>query len=124
MIFLAQLGQFKVADTTGQQVWMQDSSLYLMAGLIIVTMLIVHFLPKLTTAIPSGLVAIAVVTLAVIGLDLDTRTVIDFVRDMLPADQAATASLKGELPSFAIPAVPFTLYIKEIICLAIVILLF
>jgi SulP family sulfate permease len=109
VIFLAQLGQFKVLDDFGNSVWMQDSMLYTMGGLIMITMLIMHFLPKITTAVPSGLVAIAAVTLAVVGLDLDARNVLDFVRDMLPAEQAATATLKGELPSFAIPAVPFTL---------------
>ena len=108
VIFLAQLGQFKVDNALGQSVWMQGLELYLMIVLIIITMLIVHFLPKLTTAIPAGLVAIVVITLAVIGLELDTRNVIDFVRDMLPEDQAANASLKGELPSFAVPAVPLT----------------
>ncbi|MGH1484601.1 MAG: SulP family inorganic anion transporter [Cellvibrionaceae bacterium] len=114
VIFLAQLGQFKVVQE-GQQVWMEGGALYIMGGLIIATMLIVHFLPKLTTAVPAGLVAIVAVTLAVIGLDLEARTVIDFVRDMLPADQAATATLKGELPSFAIPAVPFNLETLKII---------
>ena len=109
VIFLAQLGQFMVKNEMGEQVWMEGSTLYIMAALIILTMLIVHFLPKLTTAVPSGLVAIVAVTLLVIGLDLDARSVIDFVRDMLPAEEAATASLKGELPSFAIPNVPFTL---------------
>jgi SulP family sulfate permease len=72
-------------------------------------MFIMHFLPKITTAVPAGLVAIITVTLVVVGLDLDARNVLDFVRDMLPADQAATATLKGELPSFAVPVVPFTL---------------
>ena len=114
VIFLAQLGQFKVMEE-GQQVWMEGAPLYIMGGLIVVTMLIVHFLPKLTTALPAGLVAIIAVTLAVIGFDLDARTVIDFVKDMLPADQAASASLKGELPSFAIPAVPFNLETLSII---------
>lgn len=110
VIFLAQLEQFKIGGE-----WMQGESLYLMGFLIAVTMFIVHFLPKLTTAIPAGLVAIVAVTLAVIGLDLDTRTVIDFVKDMLPAEEAANASLKGELPSFAIPAVPFTFETLQII---------
>lgn len=109
VIFLAQLGQFKVLDGVGDSVWMEGSMLYIMGGLIMLTMLIMHFLPKLTTAVPSGLVAIAVVTLLVIGFNLDARNVLDFVRDMLPAEQAATATLKGELPSFAIPMVPFTL---------------
>ncbi len=108
VIFLAQLGQFTVKDASGEMVWMQDTMLLTMGLLIAITMLIMHFLPKITTAVPSGLVAIVAVTLAVIGLDLEARTVIDFVRDMVPAEQAATVTLKGELPSFAIPAVPFT----------------
>lgn len=109
VIFLAQLGQFKILDSAGASVWMQGSTLYIMAALIMVTMLIMHFLPKFTTAVPAGLVAIVAVTLLVVGFNLDARNVLDFVRDMLPAEQAATATLKGELPSFAIPAVPFTL---------------
>ena len=107
VIFLAQLGQFKIVEA-GQQVWMQGSELYIMGILIAITMLIVHFLPKLTTAIPAGLIAIIAVTLAVIGLDLEARTVLDFVKGMLPVEEAATATLKGGLPSFAIPQVPFT----------------
>lgn len=109
VIFLAQLEQFKVMDNiSGTQEWLQGMELYVMGALILLTMLIVHFLPKLTTAIPAGLVAIVSVTLIVIGFELDARNVLDFVRDMLPADQASTASLEGDLPSFAIPAVPFT----------------
>lgn len=108
VIFLAQLGQFKIETSDGVMSWMQGEMLYTMGILIFATMMIMHFLPKLTTAVPSGLVAIVVITLVVMGLDLDARTVIDYVRDMLPADQAADATLKGELPSFAIPMVPFT----------------
>jgi len=114
VIFLAQLGQFMVKGSTGDMVWMEGEMMYTMGSLVAITMLIIHFLPKLTTAVPAPLVAILAVTLAVIGLDLDARNVIDFVRDMLPADQAASATLKGDLPTFAIPSVPFnleTLYI-------------
>ncbi|WJG08802.1 SulP family inorganic anion transporter [Aliiglaciecola sp. LCG003] len=109
VIFLAQLGQFKVSNILGEQVWMQGSMLYWMLGLVALTMAIIYFLPKLTTAIPASLVAIVTVTLLVHGLDLEARTVIDFVRDMLPEEQKASATLAGELPSFAIPLVPFTL---------------
>jgi len=107
VIFMAQLGQFQEKDASGMMAWMSGEPLYIMMGLIAITMLITHFLPKLTTAVPAGLVAIVVVTLSVMGLDLEARTVIDFVRDMLPAEEAASATLKGELPSFAIPMVPF-----------------
>ena len=108
VIFLAQLGQFKVVNAMGELQWMQGTMLYWMLGLVAMTMAIIYLLPKLTTAVPASLVAIVSVTLLVHGLDLEARTVIDFVRDLLPADQKATATLAGELPSFAIPMVPFT----------------
>jgi sulfate permease, SulP family len=105
VIFLAQLGQFKEADSTGSMVWMTGSSLYILLALIALTMAIIHFLPKFTKAIPSSLAAILMVTLMVHGLDLDTRTVIDFVKDMTHDPHA---SIAGALPSFAIPEVPFS----------------
>ncbi|GLS25856.1 SulP family inorganic anion transporter [Marinibactrum halimedae] len=109
VIFLSQVGLFKEEISEGVWQWIQGEDLYLMGSLIAITMLIMHFLPKLTTAIPAGLVAIVSVSLAVFLFDLDARTVIDFVADKLPADQASSASLQGELPSFNIPSVPFTL---------------
>ncbi|MGB3724162.1 MAG: SulP family inorganic anion transporter, partial [Glaciecola sp.] len=109
VIFLAQLGQFEVLNAEGQWEWMSGSALYMMAGLIALTMAIIYLLPKLTTAIPASLVAIVTVTLLVTFMDLEARTVIDYVRDMLPQDQRDSASLAGELPSFAIPMVPFSL---------------
>ncbi|GAC35540.1 SulP family inorganic anion transporter [Paraglaciecola polaris] len=109
VIFLAQLGQFKIMNGLGEQVWMQGSAMYYMLGLVGLTMAIIFLLPKLTKAVPASLVAIVTVTLLVHGLDLEARTVIDFVRDMLPADQKASATLAGELPTFAFPIVPFSL---------------
>ena len=108
VIFLAQLGQFKMAN--GE--WMQGSPLYTMLGLIALTMAIIHFLPKLTKAVPSSLVAIVVVTVLVQSLNLDVRTVVDFVRDMTNNPEA---SIAGTLPQFAIPSVPFTLETLKII---------
>ena len=106
VIFLAQLGQFGVAGEAGwlhgtfmegsivDVAWMEGSQLYMLLGLVMVTMLIIHFLPRFTTALPSSLVAILAVSLVVFGLDLDTRVVGDI------------ASIKGGLPSFHIPTVP------------------
>lgn len=114
VIFLAQLGQFKVLDASGLSVWMQGEMLYLMLGLTALTMAIIFILPKLTTAVPASLVAIIAVTALVHGLDLEARTVIDFVRDMVPVEQRDSITLAGELPSFNVPMVPFnlqTLYI-------------
>ncbi|MCG7529940.1 SulP family inorganic anion transporter [Psychrobium sp. MM17-31] len=96
VIFLAQLGQFKVADENGVMQWMQGEMLYTMLGLVALTMVIIHFLPKLTKAVPSALAAIVIVSLTVIGLDIETKVVGD------------VASIAGELPSFIIPDVPFT----------------
>jgi len=104
VIFLAQLAQFKVVNEQGVLGWMQGSQLYIMVGLILLTMAIIHFLPKLTKAVPSSLVAIIVVTILVQSLGLEARTVVDFVRDMT---NDPAASIAGGLPHFSIPKVPF-----------------
>jgi SulP family sulfate permease len=96
VIFLAQLNSFKVEDAAGQTQWLQGDALWIMLGLVLMTMLIIHFLPKLTKAIPSSLAAIVTVTLVVIGLELESRSVGDL------------ASIAGSLPEFHIPMVPFT----------------
>ncbi len=105
VIFLAQLGQFKAPDLNGVMTWLPQKELLLMLGLVALTMAIIHFLPKLTTAIPSSLAAIVTVTLLVQGLGWETRTVVDFLRAMSGHD---AATLAGSLPSFSIPAVPLT----------------
>ena len=106
VIFLAQLGQFGIAGEPGwlegtfmqgsilDVAWLEDAQLYMLLGLVVLTMVIIHFLPRLTTTLPSSLVAILVVSLLVFGLDLDTRVVGDI------------ASIKGGLPGFHIPSVP------------------
>ena len=112
VIFLAQLGQFKVMDGNGQLQWMQGSELYVMGGLVALTMAIIHFLPKLTTAIPSSLAAILVVTGLVIGLELESRTVLDYLKDM---SGDLNATIAGGFPEFHIPAVPFNFETFKII---------
>ena len=103
VIFLAQLGQFKFTNEAGQLEWMQGAPLYTMAGLILLTMAIIHFFPKLTKAVPSTLVAIVAVSFLVFGLNLDTKLVGD------------VASIAGGLPTFSIPSVPFDLAMLKII---------
>jgi SulP family sulfate permease len=112
VIFLAQLGQFKVPGVNGGLEWMSGSALYTMLALVALTMAIIHFLPKLTTAIPSSLVAIAVVTLISYFSGLETRTVIDFVKTMTGD---VNATIAGGLPQFAIPMVPFNFETLRII---------
>ncbi|QEH42496.1 SulP family inorganic anion transporter [Chitinophaga sp. XS-30] len=96
VIFMSQLVQFKVEDATGALHWMTGAPLYIMVGLVLLTMLIIWGLPKLTKAFPSSLAAILVISAIVIGLNVDTRTVGD------------VASIKGGFPPFHIPAVPFS----------------
>ncbi|MGL1957108.1 MAG: SulP family inorganic anion transporter [Colwellia sp.] len=103
VIFLAQLGQFKVTNSAGELVWMQGSPLYIMAGLILLTMAIIHFFPKLTKAVPSTLVAIVSVSVLVYAVGFDTKLVGD------------VASIAGGLPTFSIPNVPFSLETLKII---------
>lgn len=104
VIFLAQFGQFKVPSTSGKGLeWISGPSLYLMLGLIALTMLIIYFLPKLTKSFPSSLAAILVVSVIVIFFDLPTKSVGDL------------ASIKGGFPSFGIPQVPFNLETLKII---------
>jgi SulP family sulfate permease len=95
VIFLAQLQHFQVTTAGGEQEWLSGEPLMIFAGLILLTMFIIHFLPKLTGAFPAALAAIITVSLLALGLDLDTVTVGDL------------ASIKGSLPVFHIPAVPF-----------------
>ena len=97
VIFLSQLEQFKFVDDAGMKAWLEGNAMYVMLGLVALTMAIIHFLPKLTNAIPSALAAIVVVSFGAVWLGLDTRTVGD------------VANIAGGLPEFSIPAVPFTL---------------
>jgi len=115
VIFLAQLSQFgengQPGWLTGTSMegsvidiaWLEGSALWIMLGLVGLTMAIIRFLPMITTAIPSALVAIVAVTLIVIGFDVDTRVVGDI------------STIAGGLPSFHIPAVPFNLETLSII---------
>ena len=112
VIFLAQMKQFQFTAADGSLQWLPSDQMVLMLGLIALTMAIIHFLPKLTSAVPASLAAIVTVTLIVIGLDLDTRSVVDVLRDMTGD---ANATIAGGLPSFSIPAVPLTWETLEII---------
>ena len=102
VIFMSQIEQFK-STTNGITSWLSGTPFYTMAGLTLITVLVVYFFPKLTKIIPASLVAILVTFLLVIGFNIDTKTVGDI------------ASIKGELPSFHIPSVPFTLETLKII---------
>lgn len=96
VIFLAQIPQFKVKLADGSLSWMPSDQLAMMLGLVFVTMLIMHFLPKFTRALPAGLIAILSVSMVVIFGGLHTKTVGDI------------ASIGGGFPPFHIPQVPLS----------------
>ncbi|SMX42141.1 SulP family inorganic anion transporter [Maliponia aquimaris] len=110
VIFLAQLGQFKVPGTmvnTGHGMsggeWLSGGPLILMLGLTALTMAIIWIMPRISRVVPAPLAGIAVVAALVIGFGLEVPRVGDL------------ASIQGGLPQFHIPMVPFTLETFEII---------
>ena len=107
VIFLSQLGMFK-ETVGGEKVFMQGTNLFLMIGLVALTMLIMWGLPKIKAAskLPEALIAILVVSAIVILGKLDVATVGSFIRD------GGGEGLKGGLPQFQFAIfekIPFTL---------------
>ena len=84
------MAQFKFFDGQGM-------SMYIIVA---VTMLIMYFLPKFTKAVPSGLVAIVVLTIIVYYMKIDTLTV---------GALADLSEFKGKLPHLIIPDTLFSL---------------
>jgi SulP family sulfate permease len=110
VIFLAQMGQFKVPGTvenTGHGMsggeWLTGGPLYLMLGLTALTMAIIWLMPRISRVVPAPLAGIGIVAALVIGLNLDVPRVGDM------------ASIQGGLPPFHIPAVPLNWETLEII---------
>ncbi|WP_031427844.1 SulP family inorganic anion transporter [Flavimarina sp. Hel_I_48] len=95
VIFMSQLDQFKTI-VNGEVAWLSGTSLYIMAGLVALTIAIVVLLPKITKAVPASLVAIIVIFAVVYFLGIDTKTVKDI------------ASISGGFPPFHIPNIPLT----------------
>ncbi len=102
IIFMAQIEQFKVASAVGTA-WLTGTALWIMLGLMALTIFIVILFPKLTKAVPASLVAIIVVFLVVLGFGIDTKTVKDI------------AGISGGFPPFHIPSVPFNFDTLQII---------
>ncbi|UAM98580.1 SulP family inorganic anion transporter [Polaribacter litorisediminis] len=74
-------GFYSIKDSGVVKSAMQGETLYIMIGLVLLTMLIVWGLPKLTTKIPAALTAILIVTLISIFSGLSSINVGDFIRD-------------------------------------------
>ncbi|MCC0178718.1 SulP family inorganic anion transporter [Waterburya agarophytonicola K14] len=90
LIFLAQLPQLTNVPVT----------VYILT---LLSLAIIYILPRFTQAVPSPLVALAVMTIAAIALKLEVPTVGDM------------GDLPTTLPLFALPNVPFNLETLEII---------
>lgn len=90
LIFLAQLPQLTNVPV----------AVYILTAL---SLAIIYILPRFTKAVPSPLVALAVMTLAAIALKLDVPTVGDM------------GELPATLPFFALPQVPLTVETLQII---------
>jgi len=110
VIFLAQMGQFKVPGSmqnTGHGMgggeWLSGMPLYLMLGLVALTMAVIWVMPRITRIVPAPRAGIVVVAALVIGFGLDVPRVGDL------------ASIEGGLPQFHIPMVPLTWETLEII---------
>ena len=102
IIFMSQLEQFKTI-VNGESVWLSGSPLYVMIGLVALTIGIVLVFPKITKAVPASLVAIMVVFALVLGFGIETKTVADI------------ASISGGFPPFHIPNVPLNLETLQLI---------
>ena len=94
VIFMAQMDSFKIDGN-----WIAGNDLWLMLGLVLLTMLIIWGLPKLTKAVPSSLVAIIIVSSITIFGGFETKTVVDtLVGDV--------KTLQGGFPPLNIPHIP------------------
>ncbi|KFF15648.1 SulP family inorganic anion transporter [Flavobacterium hydatis] len=102
VIFMSQLKQFKTV-VNGETVWLSGSPMFIMLGLVALTIAIVILFPRITKAIPASLVAIIVVFGLVLGLGIQTKTVADI------------ASISGGFPSFHLPNINWNLETLQLI---------
>lgn len=103
LIFMSQVAQFKLVDAAGVSHWLTGTAAYTMLGLTVFAAAMVYVFPKITKAIPASLVAILATFALVYAFNIDTKTVGDL------------ASIKGNLPVFHIPTVPFTWHTLTIV---------
>ena len=103
VIGISQLNQFKVIDSLGNLIWISGDTLMYSIIFVTLTMYIIWLLLKITKALPYTLVAILFTTILVVGLKIDIPSVGDL------------ASVKGGLPNFSIPLIPFNIETLKII---------
>jgi len=91
VIFLSQLGLFK-ENVDGVNQWLTGGDLYMMIGLVFLTMGIMWGLPKLTKKVPEALTAILVVSFLAILAGFDIPTVGSFI------EAGGGSGLQGSFP--------------------------
>ena len=92
-------GPFHILEGT----WLTGTPLILMLALVALTMVLIYAAPRITKAIPAPLLGIGFVTALVLIFKIDVPTVGDL------------APIKGGLPGFHVPSVPFNMETFEII---------
>jgi len=97
LIFLAQLPQLGLDLFHPEKVAVTAVQLPAVWGLMALTLAIIYLLPRLTTAVPSALMAILISTGLSIRLGLDVPTV------------SSLGTLPSGLPQFGLPQVPFNM---------------
>ena len=97
VIFLSQMEMFK-----SEGGWIQGRPLYIMVGLVALTMGLLYIIPRLHKKAPGALIAIIAVSLLVLFVGIDTGTVLSFIQDN------GGTGIQAALPTFAIPQVPLT----------------
>lgn len=95
VIFMSQINMFKSGGD-----WLQGSSMMIMIALVLLTMALMHFLPKINKALPAGLLAILTVSCIVIFGGVETETVKSFIV------AGGGEGIKAGLPSFNFPMIP------------------
>jgi len=93
VVFISQLKMFRHRDGAIVGDWLHGGELWIMLGLVALTMAIVYLLPFVTKKVPSSLIAIIAVSL-IAAVGISTRTVGDL------------SSVQGTFPSLHWPQVP------------------
>ncbi|MBU2950263.1 SulP family inorganic anion transporter [Tamlana agarivorans] len=101
VIFWAQVKMFshKTLQVSAEGVkeyvntFMHGTELYIMMGLVALTMGIIWLLPKITTKIPAALTAILITTMVVVGFGMEVSTVGSYIIE------GGGTGLKGEIPT-------------------------
>ena len=95
VIFLSQLGMFKTNDS-----WLTGTPLWIMTGLVALTMAILYLTPMVHSKAPGALISIIFVSLLVVFANINTETVLSFIQSK------GGTGISAGLPTFAFPNVP------------------